>query len=782
MPAIVYEFSASGQDAVRRAFQTTADAEEKAAAAHMRAQRKMSESLVRATQKALGTGTAGGVRQKEYQQQEKAATQSAKSEERARIAADRAAFRAREKSIQGEERARIQSSRRVAQEEARNKRELEKIDRDSDKRFEKAQREREKAAQREAEMRRNAADAGQRDNSGQSNPVEESNTSGSAMKEFFGSMIAMRAFDKLKGTVESAAREAMALQESTNRLSINARGAGQEFVDPAQLRREFETVAVSTPGQSAQEISEAIQQFVSLTGELKTGRESAGTFATVASATGAGIGDVSSAAASIFNQFGLKSKDEMKDVMASLTFQGKKGAFEVKDMAAQFQRLAAAGASFGLTGVQGVKTIGGLAQIARTGTGSAEQTTTAIENIFSNMIGKSALLKKEGVNVYDKKGRTRDVGDILIESIVKSGKNNFEKKSQVLQQVFGDQGIRGVRPLLAKYQTEFQAAQKNGATEAEAAAAGLKKLRETLDESINAPGAWAEVQKDAAQAQRNISAQTTASWERVKQVTAEKLLPALTAVTPKLMKLFVGADGEMGPAMMAVSGFADGIGLAADAVSEFVDGLYDLGIIKRKPKSFIEQEEAEKKKLAKFDDETGDIYKPEFADQNAAANLDPSKAYMRQNMVNTIAGLHKKAWNGSGPGHEKIQDLTHDQFVAKYAELAGDNGDKSDWTGAAGYQHRVGQIASSLESDPNYDFTTFGDNKIGGDANEAQKRLVEDYRSQQIQGGGQAGKMSADMEVLAAAAVTAAKALQMVANSGQASITGTSGPSVAPGS
>ena len=42
--------------------------------------------------------------------------------------------------------------------------------------------------------------------------------------------------------------------------------------------------------------------------------------------------------------------------------------------------------------------------------------------------------------------------------------------------------------------------------------------------------------------------------------------------------------------------------------------------------------------------------------------------------------------------------------------------------------------------------------------------------------------MAADMAVLAAAAVTAAKALQMVANSGQSSITGVSGPSVAPGS
>jgi cation transport ATPase len=67
------------------------------------------------------------------------------------------------------------------------------------------------------------------------------------MKEFFGSMLAMWAYDKLVGTVESAARESIALQESTNRLSINARGAGEEFVDPTVLRKEFEQAAVATP-------------------------------------------------------------------------------------------------------------------------------------------------------------------------------------------------------------------------------------------------------------------------------------------------------------------------------------------------------------------------------------------------------------------------------------------------------------------------------------------------------------------------------------------------------
>jgi hypothetical protein len=755
MPSISYEFVASGHDAVRRAYLSIAEAEEKAAAASARASARVTESL-----KGLGRTrgpTAAGLGPVAGSGAGSAASV------RAQVTQE---TRERTRAIREEERARIQSARRVAQEEASRKREMARIDREMESRYERGQRERQRAAEREAEFRQASADAQRR---------ERSSTSGGAMKEFFGSMLAMRAYDKLKGTVESAARESIALQESTNRLSINARGAGEEFVDPTVLRKEFEQAAINTPGQKAQDIADAIQSFVSLTGELKTGRESAQSFATVASATGSSVGDVSQAAASIYNQFGLKTKEEMQDVLASLTFQGKKGAFELRDAASQFQRLAAAGASFGLSGAKGVKTIGGLAQIARTGTGSAEQTTTALENIFSNLVAKSAILKREGVQVYDKKGRTRDVADVLIESIVKAGKSNFEKKGQVLQQVFGDQGIRGVRPLLSKYQTAYQEAQKKGATAAEATAAGLAVLRKTIDESINAPGAWAEVQRDAARAQKDISAQTSVAWERVKQATADKLLPALEKAAPKLMELFLGENGELGPAMMAVSGFADGIGLAADAVGKFVDSLYATGILKRKPKTYAEQLDEEKKKLAKFDDETGDIYKPEFADQGAAANLDPAKVAARAAMVQNIANIEDKVWTPSG---EKTVDLTHDEFVKRYTELGQQTGgDVTDWAGNTAYQRRVGQIASSLEANPQYDFDALGNTMVGGDATDAQKRLVEDYRAQQILGGGEAGKISSDMAILASSAQTAAKALQLIGASQQASITGVSGPS-----
>lgn len=261
----------------------------------------------------------------------------------------------------------------------------------------------------------------------------------------------------------------------------------------------------------------------------------------------------------------------------------------------------------------------------------------------------------------------------------------------------------------------------------------------------------------------------------MKQATADKLLPALEKAAPKLMKLFLGENGELGPAMMAVSGFADGIGLAADAVGEFVDSLYATGILKRKVKSPAEQLEEEKKKLAAFDDETGDIYKPEFADQGAAANLDPAKVAARAAMVQNIANIEDKVWTPSG---EKTVDLTHDEFVKRYTELGQQTGgDATDWKGQGFYKDRVSAIADRLEENPQFDFDGFGNTMIGGDATDAQKRLVEDYRAQQILGGGEAGKISSDMAILASSAQTAAKALQLIGASQQASITGVSGPS-----
>ena len=533
MPAIVYEFSAAGQGAVVQAFKSTAQAEEEAAQRSARASRKVSDSVaaqVKAVQQASQRGAQNAARNqmREYEQTTKAAERAKLQDARAHERSKAQEIKTAERAAQATERARVKAAERAAAQET--------------KLAEKTSREQAKLVVRQQQQQQQAWHKYEQDRLAVRKKYQEA---GAAAETRGGGGGGMSTWEIAKGTmvgglaargvmmaidtVKSAARSVADLQEAANRTSINARQAGQGFVSPEELISDVQKAALGSPGQKAADIMGALQSFVSLTGELKTGRESAGTFATVAAATGSDVGDVSQAAASIFNQFGLKTKEEMQDVLASLTFQGKTGAFELKDAASQFQRLAAAGASFGLSGAKGVKTIGGLAQIARTGTGSAEQTTTAIENIFSNLIAKSAILKQQGVRVYDKSGKTRDVTDVLLESIVKAGKNNFEKKGQILQQVFGDQGIRGVRPLLAKYQTEFQGVKNKGGTDAEAAAAGLKRLREEIDKSVNAPGAWSEVQRDAAQAAKDVNAQTTRAFEAVQASLTKTVTPAVAA-------------------------------------------------------------------------------------------------------------------------------------------------------------------------------------------------------------------------------------------------------------
>jgi chemotaxis protein histidine kinase CheA len=559
MPAIVYEFSAAGQGTVVQAIKSTAQAEEDAAQRSVRAARRVSDAVaaqVKAIQQANQRGAQSAARSqvREYEQAAKVAERTKTQETRAAERSRQQELRQQERVAQQQERFRqreAQQQDRARQQEARAKerdatawnrarqRAVEKAMATETRAAEKTAKEQARIVARQQQQQQQAWHRYEQERlavrkkyEAAAAPEAQGGGGMSTWEIAKGTMVgglAARGVMMAIDTVKSAARGVADLQEAANRTSINARQAGQGFVSPEELISDVQKAALGSPGQKAADIMQALQSFVSLTGELKTGRESAGTFATVAAATGSNVGDVSQAAASIYNQFGLKTKEEMQDVLASLTFQGKTGAFELRDAASQFQRLAAAGASFGLSGAKGVKTIGGLAQIARTGTGSAEQTTTAIENIFSNLIAKSAILKQQGVRVYDKSGKTRDVTDVLLESIVKAGKNNFEKKGQILQQVFGDQGIRGVRPLLAKYQTEFQGVKNKGGTDAEAAAAGLKRLREEIDKSVNAPGAWDEVQRDAAQAAKDVNAQTTRAFEAVQASLTKTVMPAVAA-------------------------------------------------------------------------------------------------------------------------------------------------------------------------------------------------------------------------------------------------------------
>ena len=151
---------------------------------------------------------------------------------------------------------------------------------------------------------------------------------------------------------------------------------------------------------------------------------------------------------------------------------------------------------------KGVKMLGGLTQIARTGTGSAEQAATAIENMFTQFKFKAPKIKAAGVDVY-KDGKVRPVEDLIPEVISKVGGTDIAKKQAGLTQIFGEQGIRAINPLVAKYNAAFQGTK---GTDEQKTAAALNAVRFEIDKAANAAGTWSDVMRDAAQAQPKMDA------------------------------------------------------------------------------------------------------------------------------------------------------------------------------------------------------------------------------------------------------------------------------------
>lgn len=534
----------------------------------------------------------------------------------------------------------------------------------------------------------------------------------------------------LLGVVGQAAREGVQLQDISTRLSVNARGAGEKGVDPTVLRREFEAAALANPGVKATDVAAGAAGFVAKTGELGVARRFSSTFATVASASGASVEDISNAAADLFQKFDITSIEDMRSALAALTFQGKAGAFEIKDAAAQFAKMSAAASRFGVTkGAEGVKILGGLTQIARSATGSPEQAATAVEATFRQLVSKSKEIQGMGVHVFEKgsKSKTRDVRDVLTETIAKS-KGSLPK----LQEIFGDEGIRGISPLISAFN---EAKGKATGTEAEKTAAGMAAIREALAKAIDAPGDWSEVVKDAAAAQKSASAQLDAAWESVKAAVAQDAVPALLKLAPAMTSL---AETAIGPAIVVFTALVE-------AAGDVVDVFKTIGLLKEKQVTPEQKLKTAKEALANFDKAQG-IGAPTA-----------EKAAERARLAAAVDAAEKGVYNTVTLGKGDNKPLTADEFAKRYVEAANpvdlEDKDKRDAIDA-----KAKALAGSLARDPR---DTFASNDwlqgISGE-NDAQKRIRQQYQGD-VEAGGSAEMKAAAAETKAAAQLLKSAAL-----------------------
>lgn len=227
------------------------------------------------------------------------------------------------------------------------------------------------------------------------------------------------------------------------RLGIQGNVSSEGMV---RMRKEILETAYAT-GQSRENILAGIDAIVERTGDIKfadTIKEQMGIAAT---ASGAAMEDIG-ALSSNLNQKMKIDASKIMEALNILTVQGKAGAFTLSNQAALGERLFSSAGRLNMKGLDDLKRFGALMQVARMGTGSAEQATTAIERIIAGIIDKQDQIKSLGFDIFS----NRDLQQFKsIDEIIKGTVTAAKGNEKILGKIFGEEGIRAVSVLANAY-------------------------------------------------------------------------------------------------------------------------------------------------------------------------------------------------------------------------------------------------------------------------------------------------------------------------------------------
>lgn len=337
----------------------------------------------------------------------------------------------------------------------------------------------------------------------------------------------------------SAVSEATRLDDMARRTSIQGRAAGEQGMDPDQLRRRYTRTGIAT-GLAPEQVAAGVSRYVDRTGDLQGGLTHMGTFATIAQASGAKTEDLADSAWAL-RQAGVTSKDDVASSLSTLYAQGKKGSFKLSDQAQYLPALIARGRDFGLKGKEGIKGLGGLLQITQDATGDAAETATGVADMFSELTshaskmasGKSFSGRK--VDVYEKgdaKNGARNIRDIIADTLTAS-----KGDSSQIEEVFGKRAIKPLLGMTTAFKDTRLEALKGGDKEDVATQKGRAAALKIWDNASDVKGDFASAQKDASDAMKGFGVQLQIIEAELKDAVASELFPVLRELTPELVKL-----------------------------------------------------------------------------------------------------------------------------------------------------------------------------------------------------------------------------------------------------
>lgn len=254
------------------------------------------------------------------------------------------------------------------------------------------------------------------------------------------------------GGIVAAGRQVYNFQTGLTRLQISS---GKTKTEIQELERKLFAVG-KAKGVDPEELLAGASAYTAATGDLQTYVDGLDKLGETATATGSDVATLSNVAQALTKNLGVAGSEwgQAFDIIAA---QGKAGAVELGELARELPGLTPQFATFGTTGVAGVRQLGAALQIARSGFGSTAETATGLRAVMTNLLQNRAKFAAAKIKIFEDDGKTvRNFADIIYdigESKVFSGKGGAGK---LIDALGSSEAYRAILPLLSAGRAEFE--------------------------------------------------------------------------------------------------------------------------------------------------------------------------------------------------------------------------------------------------------------------------------------------------------------------------------------
>lgn len=293
----------------------------------------------------------------------------------------------------------------------------------------------------------------------------------------------------------------------------------------------------------------------------------------VATAYKADMADVGAATFSSIDNLKLPA-DQAARALDIMAYSGKRGAFELKDMAAAFPSLTASAQALGQRGAPAVADLAAALQIVRKGAGNSEEAATNLDNLLQK-IGSPQTAKnfaKMGVNLESEMKKAAKAGKSPIEAITALTNKALKGNLGRIGYLFEDAQVqKALRPLIQNYQEYLDirrdAANAKGVVDADFAdrmiddAEGLRRFNVQAAETKIALGNTLLPVLTPIIAKVGLAARNFAAWTKEHPKLAKGLAKAAVAGT-----LIIAVLGAIALVVAPILLIIGAIGAAATAL------------------------------------------------------------------------------------------------------------------------------------------------------------------------------------------------------------------------